>query len=111
MGELQENSPVLASQIRSCSHGKYELPDMAKKKVIDLTAWDKLCIPLHLRASGFNNSRTSYPNWMKFEMGYLIMVSTLIPKFQKIIAIEWRSAPDIFKPFLLYAARSDYKIS
>ena len=33
MGELHDNSPVMASQIRSCSDGKYELPDMAKREI------------------------------------------------------------------------------
>jgi hypothetical protein len=41
---------------------------------------------------------------MKFEMGSLMVVLTRIPKSQKIIAVEWRSAPDTFSQFLKRAA-------
>ena len=69
-----------------------------------LTAWDRRCIPLHLRTSRLNNWRTSCQNLMKIEMGSLMIVLTLIPKSQKIITIEWRSAPDTFSPIWQRAA-------
>ena len=59
-----------------------------------LTAWDKVGIPLQLRASQLNNLKTTSPNFIKIEIGFSRTVSTRIPKYHKICAHEWRSAPD-----------------
>lgn len=59
-----------------------------------LTAWDKVGIPLQLRASQLNNLKTTSPNFIKIEIGFSMTVSTRIPNYHKICAHEWRSAPD-----------------
>ena len=59
-----------------------------------LTAWDKVGIPLQLRASQLNNLKTTSPNFIKIEIGFSRKVSNRIPKYHKICAHEWRSAPD-----------------
>ena len=89
------------------SHFSLILQNLIKSD--SLTAWDRRCIPLHLRASWLNNWRTSCQNLMKTLMVSLMIVLTLIPKSQKSSTIEWRSAPDMFSPILQRAAFFDCK--